>query len=128
MAALKLRRSTRQYSDRPLPAQTLSDLLWAALGINRPSGDRTAPYWRHVMVMDIEATGRAVRDLRADGGISPRVNGTRGWDSTSSVVLATRLIHSDGVPENWQREFGPFTTPCQHPDLRRRSRLKESLP
>jgi nitroreductase len=53
MAALKLRRSTRQYSNRPLPAQTLSDLLWAAFGINRPSGDRTAPYWRHVMVMDI---------------------------------------------------------------------------
>jgi nitroreductase len=53
IAALKLRRSTREYSDRPLPAQTVSDLLWAAFGINRPSGDRTAPYWRHVMVMDI---------------------------------------------------------------------------
>jgi nitroreductase len=51
--ALKLRRSTREYSDRPLPAQVLSDLLWAAFGVNRPSGDRTAPYWRHVMVMDI---------------------------------------------------------------------------
>ncbi len=34
---------------------TLSDLLWAAFGINRPSGDRTAPYWRHVMVIDIFA-------------------------------------------------------------------------
>jgi nitroreductase len=53
IAALKLRRSTREYSGRPLPAQLLSDLLWAAFGINRPSGDRTAPYWRHVMVMDI---------------------------------------------------------------------------
>ncbi|MGO9006782.1 MAG: nitroreductase family protein [Beijerinckiaceae bacterium] len=53
IAALKLRRSTREYSDRPLPAQVLSDLLWSAFGINRPSGDRTAPYWRHVMVMDI---------------------------------------------------------------------------
>ncbi len=52
-AALKLRRSTREYSDRPLPQQVLSDLLWAAFGINRPSGDRTAPYWRHVMVIDI---------------------------------------------------------------------------
>ena len=31
----------------------LSDLLWAAFGVNRPSGDRTAPYWRHVTVMDI---------------------------------------------------------------------------
>ena len=53
IGALKLRRSTREYSDRPLPPQTLSDLLWAAFGINRPSGDRTAPYWRHVMVIDI---------------------------------------------------------------------------
>jgi len=52
-AALKLRRSVREYSDRPLPPQVLSDLLWAAFGVNRPSGDRTAPYWRHVMVMDI---------------------------------------------------------------------------
>jgi len=53
MAALGLRRSTRAYSDRPLSAQTLSDLLWAAFGVNRPSGDRTAPYWRHIMVVDI---------------------------------------------------------------------------
>jgi nitroreductase len=30
-------------------------LLWAAFGVNRPSGDRTAPYWRHVMVIDIYA-------------------------------------------------------------------------
>jgi nitroreductase len=52
-AALKLRRSIREYSDRPLPAQVLSDLIWAAFGVNRPSGDRTAPYWRHVMVIDI---------------------------------------------------------------------------
>jgi nitroreductase len=53
IAALKLRRSIREYADRPLPRQVLSDLLWAAFGVNRPSGDRTAPYWRHVMVMDI---------------------------------------------------------------------------
>ncbi len=53
--ALKLRRSTRAYSDRPLEPQVLSDLLWAANGGNRPSGDRTAPYWRHIMVIDIYA-------------------------------------------------------------------------
>jgi len=53
MAALKLRRSTREYSSRPLSDQTLSNLLWAAFGINRPSGDRTAPYWRHIMVIDV---------------------------------------------------------------------------
>jgi len=54
-AVLKLRHSTREYSDRALSMQTLSDLLWAAFGINRPSGDRTAPYWRHVMVIDVYA-------------------------------------------------------------------------
>jgi nitroreductase len=53
--ALRLRRSIRQYAPRPLPPQALSDLLWAAFGINRPSGDRTAPYWRHIMVIDIYA-------------------------------------------------------------------------
>ena len=53
MAALKLRRSTREYANKPLPPQTLSNLLWAAFGINRSSGDRTAPYWRHVMVIDV---------------------------------------------------------------------------
>ena len=55
LRALKLRHSTREYSDRKLPPQVLSDLLWAAFGINRPSGDRTAPYWRHVMVLDVYA-------------------------------------------------------------------------
>jgi hypothetical protein len=59
--ALRLRRSIREYSERSLPAQILSDLLWAAYGINRPSGDRTAPYWRHIMVIDVYAA-------MADGG------------------------------------------------------------
>jgi len=53
ISALQQRHSTREYSDREIPKQLLSDLLWAAFGINRPSGDRTAPYWRHVMVIDV---------------------------------------------------------------------------
>ncbi len=53
MWALKLRSSTRAYSPRRLPIQMLSDLLWAAYGVNRSGGERTAPYWRHVMVLDI---------------------------------------------------------------------------
>lgn len=55
MQALQARRSIREYSTRPLPAQVLSELLWAAYGINRPSGERTAPYWRHIMVIDVYA-------------------------------------------------------------------------
>jgi nitroreductase len=55
MQALQARRSTREYSQRPLSMQVLSDLLWAAYGVNRPSGDRTAPSWRHIMVIDLYA-------------------------------------------------------------------------
>lgn len=54
MEALRLRRSTRDYAvDRPVPDQVLSDLLWAAFGINRQSGERTAPYWQHIMIIDL---------------------------------------------------------------------------
>ena len=55
MDALHARRSVRTYSSvRPLLPHVLSDLLWAASGVNRPENDgRTAPYWRHVLVIDI---------------------------------------------------------------------------
>lgn len=44
MTALEKRQSTREYADRKLELQDLSDLLWAAVGINRSeSGKRTAP-------------------------------------------------------------------------------------
>ena len=43
MKALSDRRSDRAYADKALSLQDLSDLLWAANGINRPEGKRTAP-------------------------------------------------------------------------------------
>jgi nitroreductase len=44
MQVLKERRSTREFRKDKLPEQVLSNLLWAAFGINRPdSGRRTAP-------------------------------------------------------------------------------------
>ena len=43
------------FARRPIAAQLLSDLLWAAYGVNRSSGDRTAPYWHHAMVIDLYA-------------------------------------------------------------------------
>jgi len=42
--ALKNRKSERSFSEKELSLQQLSDLLWAACGVNRPeSGKRTAP-------------------------------------------------------------------------------------
>lgn len=44
MEALKDRKTGRSFSDKPLEQQMISNLLWAAFGINRPeSGKRTAP-------------------------------------------------------------------------------------
>ena len=43
MQALKDRHSSREFSTEKLPPQVLSNLLWAAFGVNRPSGQRTAP-------------------------------------------------------------------------------------
>jgi nitroreductase len=41
---LRLRRSSREFDARALPLYTLSRLLWAACGVNRPAeGKRTAP-------------------------------------------------------------------------------------
>jgi SagB-type dehydrogenase family enzyme len=43
MKAFNDRQSVRDYSPESLKPQDLSDLLWAANGINRPDGKRTAP-------------------------------------------------------------------------------------
>jgi nitroreductase len=48
MQALAARQTTRAFQDKPLPLQTLSNLLWAAFGVNRPREvkpglGRTAP-------------------------------------------------------------------------------------
>jgi SagB-type dehydrogenase family enzyme len=43
MQALKERKSTRDFSPEKLSPQVLSNLLWAAWGINREDGRRTAP-------------------------------------------------------------------------------------
>ena len=44
MQALNERKSIRQFGQRPIDMQTLSNILWAAYGVNRPDGGyRTIP-------------------------------------------------------------------------------------
>jgi len=43
MQALARRRSSREFQRKPLPLPVLSSLLWAAFGVNRRGGGRTAP-------------------------------------------------------------------------------------
>lgn len=121
MQALKLRRSTRDYADRVLPDEVLSDLLWAAYGINRPSGDRTAPYWRHIMVIDVYAAmadglwlydpkrhvlvQRSPDDIRSQTGLQ---------DFVGKVPLnLVYVAHSDRmreVPAEARRQFAGVDT------------------
>ena len=61
MQALKERKTTRKFSSKILPADVLSNLLWAAFGINRPeSGKRTAPSavnWQEIDIYVATADG-----------------------------------------------------------------------
>ncbi len=56
MQALAKRCSTREFASQPLPQILLSELLWAAFGVNRPQGNgRTAPSARDAQEIDVYA-------------------------------------------------------------------------
>jgi len=53
MQALAKRRSSREFSGKPLPLPILSNLLWAAFGVNRRGGGRTAPSAINAQEIDV---------------------------------------------------------------------------
>lgn len=69
MQVLKDRKSSREFSTEKLPMQVLSNLLWAAFGVNRPeSGGRTAPSAMNMQETEIyvaTADGLYVFDAKA---------------------------------------------------------------
>jgi SagB-type dehydrogenase family enzyme len=69
MQVLKDRHSTREFSSQNLSPQMLSNLLWAAFGINRPDGKRTAPSamnWQEIDVYVASQDGLYVYDAKAN--------------------------------------------------------------
>jgi SagB-type dehydrogenase family enzyme len=66
MDVLRDRKSTREFSKKEIPIQLLSDMLWAAWGVNRPeSGKRTAPSavnWQETDVYVASAKGLHLYD------------------------------------------------------------------
>lgn len=88
MQALKARHSTRAFGSQPLPPQLLSNLLWAASGVNRPeSGQRTAPPahdWREIDVVVATADGVYLYDPPAH---------------TLTRVAAGDIRHATGVQD-----------------------------
>jgi len=68
MQVLRDRHSTREFSSQKLSPQVISNLLWAAFGINRPAeGKRTAPSamnWQEIDIYVATAEGLYVYDAK----------------------------------------------------------------
>jgi nitroreductase len=69
MQTLKDRETAREFSTENLPLQTVSNLLWAAFGINRASGQRTAPSavnWQEIDIYVALPDGLFIYDAKAN--------------------------------------------------------------
>ena len=130
MQALKERQTSRAFSDQKLSEQVLANLLWAADGVNRPDGKRTAPSavnWQEVdiYVADYARMGRAqeadkdrysaadtgfiaqnVYLFCASEGLAAVVRGMVGDKAALAEALKLRpeqkiiLAHTVGYPKN----------------------------
>ena len=68
MQVLNSRSSSREFSTDKLPMQELSNMLWAAFGVNRPNGKRTAPSamnWQEIDIYVATASGLYLYDAKA---------------------------------------------------------------
>lgn len=86
MEALSVRASVRGWSDKDLSLQDLSDLLWAANGINRPDGKKTASSAMNAQDVDIYVFMKAGVYLydAAANAIKPVLAG----DHRSEIMMA----------------------------------------
>jgi nitroreductase len=120
MAALALRATGRDFSSAELPRQTLSNLLWAAWGINRPKDKmRTAPSaidWQETDVYVVMKAGTYVYDAAANtlkpvvSGDNRALTGTQPFVKDAPVTLvyvadAARMV----IPKDWPQEMQDAT-------------------
>lgn len=88
MEALRDRQSSRDFSPTPLSKQVLSDLLWAAFGINRPeAGKRTAPSaldWQETDIYAFTSHGVYLYDAGENALLPVAAGDHRG--ATGSVI------------------------------------------
>ena len=116
MQALAQRQSLREFAPEPLPLPLLSNLLWAAAGLNRPElGGRTAPSAMNAQEVDVyvalpnglyryAALGHALHLVRAID--VRRVTGYQDFVDTAPLDLVYVAHHGrmSLVPES-QRDF-----------------------
>ena len=116
MDVLRERESTRDFSERPLDREVLSELLWAAFGVNRPeTGQRTAPSTMNLRCIDIyvvTAGGTSRYDAEAHGLVrlgnddARALTGSQEFVRTAPVALVYVADHAKlgKAPED-EREF-----------------------
>lgn len=97
MQSLKARQSIREYADRAVSNQDLSNLLWAAWGVNRPEHDgRTAPRWRDAYLLDIyviRADGVWLYEPKTHRLVFHMVGDLRGQTTTGQPFVATAPLN-----------------------------------
>jgi SagB-type dehydrogenase family enzyme len=97
MQALKERQTSRAYDTKKLSVQVLSDLLWAAFGINRQdSGKRTAPStrnWQEIEIYVVMEEGTYLYEAKENrlkavaGGDLRKMTGTQDFVAPAPVNL-----------------------------------------
>jgi len=89
MQVLKDRKSTREFGPATLSPQTLSNLLWAGFGINRPDGHRTAPSamnWQEVGIYVVTSDGVYIYDAKGNALNAVLAGDFRAATGTQSFV------------------------------------------
>jgi len=93
MQVMKARQTSRDFGpDTKLPMQVLSNLLWAADGVNRPDGKRTAPSavnWQNIDIYVATADGLYLYDAPQNALkvlITEDVRGTTGQQAFVKTV------------------------------------------
>jgi len=89
MEALAKRSTSRSFQTKELTNQQLSDLLWAAFGINRADGKRTAPSARNFQETDLYVllkTGVYVYDAKANSLVQVSSEDARSFGSSQEFV------------------------------------------
>lgn len=116
MEALAARHSERAFDSRPLPLPVLSNLLWAAFGVNRPDGGRTAPSALNAQEIDIYValpSGAYLYDpalhrlALAAGKDIRRVTGYQDFvdDAPADLVYVAHHVRLDRVPASQRSGF-----------------------
>lgn len=94
-SALRLRRSTREFLPDALSLQEVSDLLWAAFGVNRPPRQgRTAPSahdWQEIAVFAVLPEGAFRYDPQAHRLSLVKAEDLRGFTGLQAFAASAPL-------------------------------------